>query len=174
MNIDFMNVAEFHSLYGHTIPMALHADLPDLPRGEYWDVGRKYVTKLESTPEYFNIPDFVKTRGCVYVHNDQGSFFRPHRDIIGNHTQQYVRLNAYMTNAQVNECTYIIGEEIQRFEERRWYIINPRLTHMSMTWKDNAIHYIVDIDVSDSKSYNWLYNNMVDMERMGISGKNTR
>jgi hypothetical protein len=165
-----MLAVDFHTLYGDVTPLDIFTELVPLDMSLVKDVqygeeytGSKTVYRYSSPPPEMNLPDNIVTNKAVRVESNQGSFFLPHRDFIGNGIDggvERVRLTCFVNNSHPEECSFIVDGKLQHFENRRWYALNPRKTHYSFTLKDNTVHYVVNIDISDETTASWLHNNI--------------
>jgi len=158
-----MKASDFHNLYGDVVSLDVFAELQELDLTAVQDVrfgdsyvGKKGVYRYKTPPAYWNIPD-LHTDSPVRIESNQGSFFLPHRDLRREDTNDWIRLNCFLNNTDPEQCTYVIDGVIQHFEERRWYIVNPRKTHYSFTFADNTVHYVVDIRLADEEVYKWVH-----------------
>lgn len=158
-----LSTTEIFSLYGNVIGLDLyaphemiHSDLVEQKKYEN-EIGNKLVWHYKRPPETWNIPEYVITNKPVRIELNRGSFFLPHRDLIlEKYQRKYVRLNCHPNFTHPEDCTYIIDGKIQHFRQNQWMIINSNLCHYSFCFRDSTVHYAVDIDVSDEKSYDWL------------------
>ena len=154
---------ELFSLYGNIIPLninapmeVLHSDLVEEKKYEN-EVGNKIVWHYKEAPETWNIPSNIKINKPVRIELNRGSFFLPHRDLIlEKYQRKYVRLNCHPNNIHPEDCTYVINGQIQHWRQNQWMIINSNLSHYSFCFKDNTVHYAVDIDITDEASHDWL------------------
>jgi len=125
-----MKASDFHNLYGDVVPLDVYTVLTELDVSEVKDirygsgyVGDKNVYRYSTPPTSWNIPSKCITNRPVRIESNSGSFFLPHKDLIKEDTNNWLRLNCFLNNAKPEECTYIIDGVIQQFEERRWYTI---------------------------------------------------
>jgi hypothetical protein len=169
---------EMYNLYGSVIEMNTTCEYEEntinVDKVINYKLGDKTVNRLEKMPGHWNIDPKCKYRTPVIVTMNKGSFFLPHRDFISKTSSSIIRLNCFITNTQPEECTYIVDGKIQSFELGRWYIVNTYRTHYSFSFKDNAIHYIVDLDVSDEYTFDWVFRNITHHDRYNETGNNDR
>lgn len=165
-----MLATDLHVLYGDVIPLTIFADLTvldmslvaDVQYGEQF-VGNKTVYRYTVPPTEMNLPSTIRVDKPVRVESNQGSFFLPHRDFVGHGMDgatKKVRLTCFVNNSHPEECAFVVDGQLQHFENKRWYAINPRKTHYSFTFKDNTVHYVANIDISDDATSTWLYNSI--------------
>jgi len=176
-----MKASDFHNLYGDVVPLDVYTVLTELDVSEVKDirygsgyVGDKNVYRYSTPPTSWNIPSKCITNRPVRIESNSGSFFLPHKDLIKEDTNNWLRLNCFLNNAKPEECTYIIDGVIQQFEERRWYIMNPRKTHYSFTFVDNTVHYVSDIKISDHDTYKWLHKSIQHHGNIGNTREGTK
>lgn len=150
---------EIYAAYGSVIALDLYADLAPLYQEDVDEVrynekvGNKTVYRLKKTPVEWNIK--AVTRKPARVELKCGSFFLPHKDHLEDQ-EKFIRLNCHPNFTHPEECTYVINGQIQHWRVGQWMIINPNLTHYSFCFKNDVVHYIVDIDISDKASQEWL------------------
>jgi hypothetical protein len=166
-----MIASDFHNLYGDSLKLDILADfvsIDDLSHLNPIDnikgrlTGGKTVYILDGIPTEWNLDTNLKWRAPIYTVMSLGNYFPPHRDFKRDGIDNdMIRLNCFITNAQPEECTYIIDNTIQKFNKLRWYVVNPRKTHYSFSFKDNTIHYIVDLDISDKYTFDWVFKNIM-------------
>lgn len=150
---------DIYSKYGNVFALDLYAPLEPVHNElvesvRYTNsVGNKTVHRYKSPPPSWGIQG--RTRKPVHVELDEGSFFKPHRDMY-EIKPEWLRLNCFANNSDPEKCTYIIDGKIQNFQAGRWYAMNPGLVHYSFCFAPNTVHYIVDINVADKKTLDWL------------------
>ena len=165
-----MNTANtIYSKFGNVFALNLfapleevHTDLVESVR-YVGHVGNKTVHRYRTAPNSWGIQ--CKHQKPVHVELTEGSFFKPHRDLFHKIDNKWVRLNCFANHSHPEECTYVIDGRIQNFQEGRWYAMNPSLVHYSFCYAPETVHYIVDIDVSDSNTCDWLISNIQYCDR---------
>ena len=129
-------------------------DLDFVEQKRYTDVpGNKTVYRYKGAPPEWNFPDFVKVRHPVRIELQPGSYFRPHRD---HYNGDFIRLNCHPISSHPEDCTYIIGGEIQHWRPQQWMVMNPSLVHYSINFLENNVHYVTDLLVEDQETREWL------------------
>lgn len=160
---------DIYSKYGNVFELELFVPVEDVHTNLVESVryvgyvGNKTVHRYHTAPESWGIKG--KHQKPVHVELNEGSFFKPHRDLFRPIKTEWVRLNCFANNSHPEECTYIIDGKIQHFEAGRWYVMNPSLVHYSFCFTPNTVHYIVDIDVSDEETAKWLVSNIKHCQR---------
>jgi hypothetical protein len=160
---------EIHTRFGNVFALNLYAPLEpvhsDLVEAERYKgmLGNKIVYRYYKAPDSWGIKG--KHRKPVHVDLNAGSFFAPHRDLFTNCNTRWVRLNCFANHSHPEECTYVIDGKIQYFKTGQWMCINPCMVHYSFCFKDNTVHYIIDIDVADQETYQWFLSNIEYCDR---------
>lgn len=166
---------EIHSKFGNVFALNLYAPLEgvhtDLIDQERYrgHLGNKVAYRYVKAPESWGIEG--KHQKAVHVELNAGSFFAPHRDFFGNTNSRWVRLNCFANHSHPEECTYVIDGKIQHFRPGQWMCVNTSLVHYSFTFKDNTVHYIIDIDVSHQPTLDWFLSTIEHCQRpKGVEG----
>ena len=169
------NATDIHAKFGNVFALNLYAALEpvhtDLVESErYKDMmGNKIVYRYLRAPDSWGIQG--KHQKAVHVDLNAGSFFAPHRDFFNNMEPKWVRLNCFANHSHPEECTYVVNGVIQHFRPGQWMCVNTSVVHYSFCFKDNTVHYIVDIDVSDEKTLEWFLSSIEHCNRpIGVAG----
>jgi hypothetical protein len=152
--------ADIYNLFGDVFALKLYAPeeplIDELVLDKRYEnaMGNKVVYKYATPPTTWNL------KGCVNkpvrIEHNCGSFLSPHKDFISpGVNEKYVRLNCHPGATHPHDCTYIIDGKIQHWRPGQWMVMNPNKTHYSMCFKDNITHYVADLDITDSETYNW-------------------
>lgn len=167
--------SEIYTKFGNVFALNLYAPLEsvhkDLVESERYKgmLGNKIVYRYFKAPESWGIKG--KHKRAVHIDLNAGSFFKPHRDFFNSLNADWVRLNCFANHSHPEECTYVIDGKIQYFRPGQWMCINPSLVHYSFCFKDNSVHYVVDLDISDENTVNWFLSVIEHCDRpVGLEG----
>jgi len=169
------NATDIHSKFGDVFALDLYVPLEnvhlDLVEEERYkgELGNKIVYRYTKAPDSWGIKG--KHKKAVHVELNQGSFFAPHRDYFNVMYPKFVRLNCFANHSHPEECTYVVNGKIQHFRSGQWMCVNTSVPHYSFCFKDNTVHYIVDIDISDSNTLEWFLSVIEHCQRpVGVEG----
>lgn len=160
---------QIHAKFGNIIPLNVYTDLEPLRQDlviekKYENsIGNKLVYHYSDAPETWNIKG--KYSKPVRIELNDGSYFKPHKDLFKDIDYPFIRLLCLANNSHPEDCTFIVDGNITRFRERQWVCFNSCLTHYSICYKDNTVHYAIDIDISDSYTYDWFLSSIEHTQR---------
>lgn len=160
---------KIHAKYGNIFGLNVYTKLEPLREDLVVDkkyinvIGNKTVYHYSEPPESWNIRGV--TQKAVRIELNDGSYFKPHKDLFPFIDDPFIRLLCFANHSHPEECTFIIDGKITHFKSGQWMCFNPCLTHYSICFTDNTVHYAIDLDLRDNSTYGWLMDNIEHTQR---------
>jgi aspartyl/asparaginyl beta-hydroxylase (cupin superfamily) len=153
---------DFFVSFGNIVPLNLWSKISiisedNILRGRHEEsIGHKIMYELKENPIEWNIPNNISYYKPTYIQMNKGSYFLPHRDKFKDMNNNHIRLLCFMNNTNPYDYTFVIDNQIMKFEEKRWYAINTSLVHYGFCFKNETVHYACDIILDNEQTCQWL------------------